>query len=109
MPFMKQGPPGSTAPVLSPGVIRIFNASYGFSGYSLADPRISPLKADYSNFKGKKVCVITGEYDNLCQHGQMTAKKMKDEGVDVSEILIQGAFFFYLYCEPRVSTFLPPL
>lgn len=78
-----QGPPGSTAPVLSPRVIAIFNRAYSYGGSSLADPRISPLKADYSNFHGRAL-VITGEYDNLQEPGEATANKMKEQGVDVT-------------------------
>ncbi|KAF8315594.1 alpha/beta-hydrolase, partial [Clavulina sp. PMI_390] len=87
------GPPGSTAPVLSPFVIDVFNRAYGYTrpgqpSTSLADPRISALRADWTHWRGKSL-VITGEYDNLLEGGKATAEKMERDGVDVKYYMIQ--------------------
>lgn len=49
----KSGPPGSTAILLTPGLINLFNSSLAQGSTDLSDPRISAMNADVNAFPKK--------------------------------------------------------
>ncbi|KAF8329504.1 Alpha/Beta hydrolase protein [Cantharellus anzutake] len=85
------GPPlkprkGSTAPVLSSFVLEVFNAAIVQPPYHRSDPRISPLCDDPRDFP-KKICIVTGELDNIKLGGELIAVGIKesDAGIYLEE------------------------
>lgn len=79
-------------PWLSKKAMKWFFEAYLCEKDDRNDIYVSPLKADYSELEGlPPALVITDENDVLRDEGEMFARKLKDSGVDVFSIRINGA------------------
>jgi len=86
--LVPQASPGATGILLQPFHFKLFRASYARPPHYASDPRISPglMPADdlAVAMKGKKVCIITGELDNLQPSAYSFVERLRGIGVEVS-------------------------
>lgn len=79
----------SDAPILTKKLMQAFYASYTKVGQDGLDPYLSPIHA--SSFEDlPPAFIVTAQYDPLRDEGEAYAEKLKEAGVDVEVVRVDG-------------------
>ncbi|MDZ4252477.1 MAG: alpha/beta hydrolase fold domain-containing protein [Sulfuritalea sp.] len=89
-------------PLLTPGLMNLFNDCYLPRPALATDPRVSPLLAPLESLRGlPPALVITAEYDVLRDEGDAYAARLMEAGVAVRHEVYPGADHAFSHIGPK--------